>query len=540
MCYSSIAPIHLDDIPKNSEPFQQTNHAWHSRSPTQHAGDLITTGAIETGLFITTAGIGNLAIRGASKLPYLLKAKVPTATQYIKSQKESQLSTIKLEDGTKVNLTNFDYGTSQTKRPTKFKQKISQKVDSTIGKKVRKAKFENDMYNHNLEKQSSKPKKDSRVTKFGRKVKVSHKLNEDKVKTKVKDKLPNPKLSKYDITKSIINTDAVRKIATKRLPTKDKGKAPKGESGWEYNRHNSDNFPAIDDKIHIPTKTTKTATKNKPTTKQATKQTKKSGTQTIVEEINLHPNRPQPRTTEPKLGLELSSNLQSSEIDVSDATIQMIREKMKPKIGLGHSSRLQQRTNEQITPKPPTTKQKIDEIRKKRQEAHTRFSLDVFRGSRENQEWEEKYGIVTTPRTTPRFSFKLDEQTRVPKTPVTIGIKLPGIDDITKSNKKAPTGKLKKGFYRWNVDTERVGVYLPTADLHTGKTSKVIKRVDRLQTKTHTKKYQNTKEKRHNESWSFGFKSEKDTDLFRKKSGNSLFTRKSPTRKPKKKGFWSL
>ena len=183
--------------PSDPKPFLTTTNAIHERSPAQHTGDLITTGAIETGLFLVTGGIGNLAVRGASKLPYLLKSKIPTATQYIKSQKESQLATIKLEDGSKVKLTNFDYGTSQTAR------------------------------------------RDSKATKFLRKIDTSNKLNKDKIKNKIKDKLPDPKFGKLDIHSSFINSDAVRKIATKRLPKKDKGDIF-DETGKQYNDANND------------------------------------------------------------------------------------------------------------------------------------------------------------------------------------------------------------------------------------------------------------------------------------------------------------
>ena len=102
--------INVVSAPVNPKPFSLTEKAWNERTPAENAGDLITTGAVETGIFLATGGVGNLAIRGASKLPYLLKTQVPTAKQVIKSAKqESQLTTITLEDGSKVKLPNPDY-----------------------------------------------------------------------------------------------------------------------------------------------------------------------------------------------------------------------------------------------------------------------------------------------------------------------------------------------------------------------------------------------------------------------------------------------
>ena len=516
--------------PSDPKPFLTTTKAIHERSPAQHTGDLITTGAVETGLFLVTGGIGNLAVRGASKLPYLLKSKIPTATQYIKSQKESQLATIKLEDGSKVKLTNFDYGTSQTTRPTKFKQKISQKIDDTIGKRVRKTKFENDMYNHNLEKQSGKSQKDSRITKFSRKIDTSNKLNKDKIKNKIKDKLPDPKLGKLDIHSSFINSDAVRKIATKRLPKKDKGKKlskeQEAESGQQYNDANNDNFLRLEDKTKLSkytVKNTKKSAKDKPKQSKKNQQTREAGNYTITEQITLHPNRPKGRITEPKINLEVPEYSLSTKIDVSDSMFERARASHQPKIFTGHSSRLQQDTNKQLNIKEPELiKDKISDIEKQRKKLDTRFSLIVRHGSRQKEEQEIKDGIRVA--TAQSHSYRLDESIKIPTKPVTLGIKLPGIDGTTKSEKSRRGGKFKKGFYRWNTDNERVGVYLPTADLHTGRTRKVITKVDRLERKTHTSKYQKTKTKKHQKFWTS--KPTKLGKLF-SKSDNSLFTRKS-------------
>ena len=611
--------------PSDPKPFLTTTKAIHERSPAQHTGDLITTGAIETGLFLVTGGIGNLAVRGTSKLPYLLKSKIPTATQYIKSQKESQIITKKVKvDGKNFDVLDFEAMTlaktaphtptkiEQIKRKSNnFKRKISEKADKYIGKQTRKAKFENQMYNHELEKQShkskkSKParnsnlsklerkvkfektmhthnllktdkskshksnkrksakitdkitkniqketrklkfektiydhnlekqsksknhksKKNSKATKFGRKIDTSNKLNNDKIKNKIKDKLPDPKLGKLDIHSSFINSDAVRKIATKRLPKKDKGKKPKGESGKQYNDANNDNFLGLEDKTKLSkytVKNTKKSAKDKPKQSKKNQQTGESGNYTITEQITLHPNRPKGKITEPKLNLEVPEYLLSKKIDVSDSMFERARKSREPKYYTRQSSRLQQDTNKQLNIKEPELiKDKISDIEKQRKKLDTRFSLIIRHGSRQKEEQEIKDGIRVA--TTQRHSYRLDESIKIPTKPVSVGIKLPGIDGPTKSEKSRKGGKFKKGFYRWNTDNERVGVYLPTADLHTGRTRKVITKVDRLERKTHTSKYQETKTKKHQKFWTS--KPTKIGKLF-SKSDNSLFTRKS-------------
>lgn len=474
--------LKLPAAPSNPKPFQQTSKAWNSRTPAENAGDIITTGAVEAGLFVTTAGIGNLAIRGAGKLPYLLKTKAPTATQYLKSQKESQLATIRLEDGTKVKLTNFDY--IEPTKPLPNKPLLGVLVNSYLGRKV------------------------------GINFPDTQKLFNAKNKFKNSVLIPNPVLA---IEKKIINNDAIRKIATKRLPTKDKGKPLKGESGLQYGRSNDSNFPALPKpKVISKTKsTTKKPAKNKPV-KSQTQNQRQSGTQVVAEEIRLHPNRPQIKTTEPKINLELPAHLQSPKIDVSNSMIEKVRTSLKPKISLDQSSKLKQNADEQLkiknTQKIDT---KLDDIKKQRQKLETRFSLTVKHGSRQKEEFEERYGLKTAQ----KFSQRLDESLKIPTVPVSTGIKIPGIEEKKRSRKTRRGGRLRKGFYRWNTDTERVGVYLPTADLHTGKTGKIIRKVDEFQRKTHTKSYQKRKQRRQDKFWSFDLKSNQNDVLFKPRRG---------------------
>ena len=74
--------------PNDPKPYDTTINAIHERSPAQHAGDIITTGAIEAGLFLVTGGVANLAVKGASKLPYLLKTKPQSVVEHLKHPKK--------------------------------------------------------------------------------------------------------------------------------------------------------------------------------------------------------------------------------------------------------------------------------------------------------------------------------------------------------------------------------------------------------------------------------------------------------------------
>ncbi len=104
-----------------------------------------------------------------------------------------------------------------------------------------------------------------------------------------------------------------------------------------------------------------------------------------------------------------------------------------------------------------------------------------------------KQGLVPKYKIVLKEEYKIGLVPRIPPTtrppPVIPGIYIPGLDNELQNEGTNPRLKLSKGFYAWNVDTERVGVYLPTRDLSVGRTYKVIQRVDALQRKTHTKSY---------------------------------------------------
>ena len=96
---------------------------------------------------------------------------------------------------------------------------------------------------------------------------------------------------------AFINNKAIRKIATKRLPRKDKGKPPKNESGWEYDRANRGSYTLDVTKSSVISSkyTTQQVVKTKPPKVKSISKLKpskkKQSDVSIVEQV-LHPNRP--------------------------------------------------------------------------------------------------------------------------------------------------------------------------------------------------------------------------------------------------------
>lgn len=140
---------------------------------------------------------------------------------------------------------------------------------------------------------------------------------------------------------------------------------------------------------------------------------------------------------------------------------------------------------------------------------------------------DPKYSLIVTgaqnekTKTIPRYILKLKQDvtttppTVPPEEPITttviiptFDIRLPG-DPKPRQTARYDKGKFSKGFYIWNVDTERVGVYLPAPDISLGRTTKVITKIERLQKRTHTKKYAKTIQRREKNFFKLGTKSNK-------------------------------
>lgn len=120
-----------------------------------------------------------------------------------------------------------------------------------------------------------------------------------------------------------------------------------------------------------------------------------------------------------------------------------------------------------------------------------KYSLIVTPHQKQTPGLIPRFTLITTQETTTTPIITLITDPIIPKTPgipPIFDITLPG-DNLTKTKTKPKGGKNTKGFFAWNVDTERVGVYLPTKPLKTGRTKKVIQKMDALQKKTHTPRY---------------------------------------------------
>ena len=117
------------------------------------------------------------------------------------------------------------------KRPNKFKKELSDKVDQTIGKEIRKLEFKNTMYQHELEKftktakpkdaTSKKPSRDNPISKASRKLKFEndmyhHNLEKSApktIETPMLDKLLG-KSSRYVKTSVAINNKKIKEKST--------------------------------------------------------------------------------------------------------------------------------------------------------------------------------------------------------------------------------------------------------------------------------------------------------------------------------------
>ena len=468
--------------PVNPKPFALIEKAWNERTPAENAGDLITTGAVETGIFLATGGVGNLAIRGASKLPYLLKTQVPTAKQVIKSAKqESQLTTITLEDGSKVKLPNPDY-VEPVSKP------VRKKINPSLNIPVKKIKLggkkikvtDHDSVTKSPKKPKRKPIAVFVNSKLGRLIGTNFPNTEklSKIK-KIKGTIPK----NYDPIRSMesafINNKAVRKIATKRLPRKDKGKPPKNESGWEWNRVQNVDAPAISKPSTISSKsTTQQVVKIKPPKVKSISKSKpskkKQNDVSIVEQV-LHPNRP--KITSVPIQTPMLNNL------------------------LGQSTGQQDKIKHDVTPKLDQTtntlldnllkqNQKFDELlgtKSKSKQKSILYDLLVQSGKQgTKQKQDYSFVFVHPPKLTTKRTQKTTQRTRTKTRKLPASIKTPQIGlkqrNHTPKRKRKHTAK----YSIWNVDVDNIGT-LPGAELVTSKSTKIFKDLDKRQ-KAHSKK----------------------------------------------------
>ena len=466
--------ISVQEGAKNSKPFELTDKAFHSRTPAENAGDIITFSTIEAGIFVATGGIGNLALRAgagaSSKLPYLLKG-APTISKVTKAaEKESKLISVTLDDGSKIRLTNFDYTA-----PTRTK-KSSKKIQPAPGIPLKKIKM---------------GKQNINVIDYDKLAKIDAAIKTTKT-SKLNKLLETVKIPKdFDPVKTIetkvINFKPVRKIATVRIPKKDKGKKYP-ETGKQYNEANSDNFTRLPKPNQTAATMEKEAkqilkqleTPKKPRKGRKQNQQTQNSDVVIVDEIILHESRPR--------GGKLSNLLK---MDTEQEII--IGTGIKSKSGVKLSERIDDITKVKINQESKLN-QKTDSKSKKNQKQKLLYNLVVT-----PRKQGRKEGIKITTAHPPKVQTKQKtivtqkNQTKFRIKPVT-PIRIPELDNDYNPKEKKSKRKRAVKFSTWNVDVQVIGA-LPGEELEVSKTTKVFKRLDKRQDKAHSKTKKTPKKK---------------------------------------------
>ena len=435
-------------------------------------------------------------------LAYLLKATPPSADNVVQAaKKQSKLTTITLEDGSKVKLTNHNKvkptaKIQETPMLDKLLGKPSRYVDTSVKinnkKLVDKSSQIKDTISDTISDSILNPvsKRTTRpLGKFVRKSKVSKKLNEHKLEQMLKDLVPE-KTSKqspsktYDVTDSMkapeinqdVFNDIVKNNQKKIDATKPKlTKSQKAESGWEYNKAN-------DDAPDISKQSTKSSSlaeqvletkppKVKPSSKSPSKtkfSKKKQGDVTIIEQV-LHPNRPK-MTQTPMLDALLGQKT---------AQHHTIKHDVTPKI----------QTTDAILENLLKQNPKLDDLlsgKSKKKQKLILYDLLVKSG-KQGTKSQQDYGFVFVhpPKLTTRQTPRTPQRTRTitKRLPATVKIPEIGLKKNNQTQKRKRKGAAKYSI--WNVDVDRIGT-LPGDELVTSKSTKIFKDLDKRQ-KAHSK-----------------------------------------------------
>lgn len=476
--------IKVAPAPANPKPFEQSSKAFNQRTPAENAGDIITVGAIEAGIFLTTAGLGNLVIKGASKLPYLLKAIPKTPKQVIKA--ELQTKTIHLPGMGKVKLTNFDY-IEPGKRATKIKKinpapGIPLKTIKVGGKKINVIDFDA-VPKTPGKKTPGKKTKHVTNTKLGRLLAQHTPSTEplSKIKSKIKDAIPK----ELDVQSKVINTKFVRGASKLGGKPRDKGKAPKGgESAWELARKESEfatkySLPApgqttteISQYLKLlqkkPTKVIKTIVEPKKPKKQL-------GDMEVVETF-LHANRPKIRDIPLDLGSKtlVDQGLITGQLNgIKESSIMKLTEKTDSIL----NNLLEQKSS---------TASKLKDKNKDLQKLLSGYSLLVTPGKQSNRS-KSRNGLKqdTRIRALQKSITKIKKQPKL-HSRIPAPIRVTTISNNPNTRRKSKKRKHNVKYSIWNVDVKEIGV-LPGIELEVSKSTKVFKKLDARQKKAHAK-----------------------------------------------------
>lgn len=183
----------------------------------------------------------------------------------------------------------------------------------------------------------------------------------------------------------------------------------------------------------------------------------------------------------------------------------------------GTGAKLNQQTA-QNQPLKTKVDQKLETASKLRTSQITELNLNLEQLTKTRPSLDPKYSLITEPGlrekvnqvpivgeklkekliTTQTFQFELKEPLipLIPQIRKTITTTVTPPSPILLDERKQPKsnnrkGKLKISYYRYNVNTESVGRYIAQApDISTGKTRKIIDKIDRLERKINTPQYQ--------------------------------------------------
>lgn len=194
-----------------------------------------------------------------------------------------------------------------------------------------------------------------------------------------------------------------------------------------------------------------------------------------------------------------TNNLRTQTIDLSKSNIKQATNAIQATQS-GIKTRITTK-EEIITGQKEKIKAELQELQKTKPALDSKYSLLVDGKQQTKTGTVPKYVLETVQK---------QKVTIVPDTPIKTPGKTPPVrpgftisldfDDKKEISNKPPKGKKGVGYWRWNTNTDEVGRYLPTkADLYTGKTRKVISKIDALERKVNSpgyKRKESKKEKR--------------------------------------------
>lgn len=188
------------------------------------------------------------------------------------------------------------------------------------------------------------------------------------------------------------------------------------------------------------------------------------------------------------------------------------------------------------------SRERITEKQKQMPKLGPRFSLVVIPD--ETTDEGQRFRIIEVQKEREELieKFKIMTDIEYPPTETTV----PGVPDIPafllpkgiKEKDLIESGlKLKSFYFAWNVNTDVPGAYLATKDLRVGRTSKVIKTVERIQRRQNAPKYQRQVQRREQKAVArpFGIE-EEEKRTRRRKPEKTIFQKSFKELTERKKG----